>query len=132
MRFVPKHIYSTLNKFAFIQNDRLIVQPFKCSLKNFINKVNWTYAKTMPEWPHEYIVRGKVDENLFVETVKHIREFGYQGSFYQKPITYFEEAGLVYWTMGAPINETTIINRCKKENSYEERIKNKTLPSKRE
>jgi hypothetical protein len=30
--------------------------------------------------------------------------------------------------MGAPINETTIINRCKKENSYEERLKNKTLP----
>ena len=19
----------------------------------------WTYAKTMPQWPHEYIVRGK-------------------------------------------------------------------------
>ncbi|MEI7994420.1 MAG: hypothetical protein WCH01_05905 [Methylococcaceae bacterium] len=128
MRFVPKHIYSTLNKFAFIQNDILIVQPFKGRLNYFINKVNWTYAKTMPEWPHEYIVRSKVDENLFVETIKHIREFGCQGSFYQKPITYFEEAGLVYWTMGAPINETTIINRCKKENSYEERLKNKTLP----
>ena len=132
MRFVPQHIYSNLNKLAFIQNNRLPVQPYNDRLKNFINNVTWTYAKTMPVWPHEYIVRGKVDENLFVETVKHIREFGYQDSFYQKPITYFEEDGLVYWTMGAPINDTTIINRCKKENSYEERLKNETLPITRE
>lgn len=104
------------------------MQPYNNILKDFINTVTWTYAKTMPEWPHEYIVRGKVDENLFVETVKHIREFGYQGSFYQKPITYFEDDDLVYWTMGAPIDETTIINRCKKENSYEARFKNGTLP----
>jgi hypothetical protein len=106
------------------------MQPFNERLKNFINNVTWTYAKTMPEWPHEYVVRGKVDENLFVETVIHIREFGYQGLFYQKPITYFEEDDLLYWTMGAPIYETTIINRCKKENSYEERLKNETLPIK--
>jgi hypothetical protein len=34
-----------------------------------------------------------------------------------------------YWTMGNPIEETTIINRCKKEGSYENRSRNRTLPS---
>jgi len=34
----------------------------------------------------------------------------------------------VYWTMGAPLEETTIINRCRKEDSFESRSKNGTLP----
>ena len=97
--------------------------------KDFINKVNWTYAKTMPEWPHEYTVRNKVDENLFIEMVKHIREFGYDGLFYQTHLTYFEVDSLVYWTMGYPIDETIIINRCKKENTYKAPLKAGTLPT---
>jgi len=101
---------------------------FNNIIKSFINSAVWTYAKTMPEWPHQYIVRGRVDEKAFLGAVMHIREFGYQGFFYQKPITYFDEDGMTYWTMGAPIEETTIINRCRKENTYEERLKNGTLP----
>ena len=44
-------------------------------------------------------------------------------------ITYFDEGGLVYWTMGAPVEETEIINRCKKESSYEYRLAHGTLPT---
>ena len=43
-------------------------------------------------------------------------------------LSYFDEEELTYWTMGAPIEETTIINRCKKEGTYEERLKKGTLP----
>jgi len=46
----------------------------------------------------------------------------------QKKITYYEEDGLVYWTMGAPFDETTIINRCRNEDSFEYRSTNGTLP----
>ncbi len=49
------------------------------------------------------------------------------GSIKEK-ITYFDEDGLVYWTMGEPLDQTKIINRCKKENTYEVRLKNGTLP----
>ena len=104
------------------------MQEFNDTIKEFLSSEKWTYAKTMPEWPHEYIVRGKVDERLIVDTVKHIRAFGYLGSFYKKSITYFDHDGMTYWTMGAPVEETIIINRCKKENSYEERLTNGTLP----
>lgn len=82
----------------------------------------------MPEWPHEYIVREKVDEKLFVEIVIHIRQNGYTGNFYSKTIIYFDQDGYTYWTMGAPIEETTIINRTQTENSYEQRLINGTLP----
>ncbi len=79
---------------------------FPSKLKHFINEVPWVFAKTYAEtWPHEYIVRDKVDKSLFTELVKQIREYGYQGKFYQKDITYFDDADMVYWTMGAPIEK---------------------------
>lgn len=98
------------------------------NLREFINSTQWTFAKTMPDWPHEYIVRERVDENLFVKLVCHIRAYGYEGKFYQKDITYFDDRGMIYWTMGDPLEQTIIINRCKKENSYGYRQLNGTLP----
>ena len=98
------------------------------SLCKFIDSSRWTFAKTMPEWPHEYIVRKKVDNDLFILLVLFIRNNGYERKFYKKDITYYEYGGLIYWTMGSPIEETTIINRCKKVDSYEYRLKSGMLP----
>lgn len=97
-------------------------------LSNFISIENWTYAKTMPKWPHEYLVRQNVDETLLIKLAAFIRVHGYVGLFYNKENTYYDYDGKVYWTMGAPIEETTIINRCRKEDSFESRLKNGTLP----
>jgi len=97
-------------------------------LRNFVRTEKWTYAKTMPEWPHEYIVRESVDERLFERLVRHIRAHGCEGAFYQDKYIYFESDGLLYWTMGALVEETTVINRCRKEDSYECRVENGTLP----
>ena len=98
-------------------------------LRTFVDDVPWVFAKTYAEtWPHEYIVRERVNENLFVELVEHVRANGYKGYFYKKELIYFGEDGLTYWTMGAPVAETTIINRCPKENTFEERKKAGTLP----
>ena len=98
------------------------------SLWEFIKSSKWTFAKTMPEWPHEYIVREKVDENLFMQLVLHIRTNGYEGNFYKMKITYYDYDEFVYWTMGAPLEETTIINRCRTEDTYEHRLQNDLLP----
>jgi len=82
----------------------------------------------MPEWPHEYIVRDRDDEDHFIRLVQHIRTHGYEGKFYKMDITYFDYEGMTYWTMGAPIEETIIINRCRKEDTYEMRMVTGTLP----
>ena len=53
-------------------------------LKQFIAESTWIFAKTYAEtWPHEYIVRDRVDEGMFVALVRHIRAHGYPGRFYQ-------------------------------------------------
>ncbi len=102
------------------------------NLRAFVTGQKWTFAKTYAStWPHEYIVRDRVDEALFVQLVTHIRTHGYEGKFYKKPITYFDENDMVYWTMGEPIEETVIVNRCKKEETYGQRLKNGTLPKKK-
>jgi len=97
-------------------------------LRKFIKASTWTFAKTMPEWPHEYLLRDRVDKELFIALVCHIRQYGYEGRFYQRVFTYFAEDGLLYWTMGEPFEETMLINRCKEEGSYENRLKKGTLP----
>jgi hypothetical protein len=105
-----------------------MVYELPAQLQAFISSVPWTFAKTMPLWPHEYVVRKNVDEGIFVQLVEHIRANGYSGSFYNQPITYFDHDKMTYWTMGAPIEETIIINRCRKEDTYTERIKRGDLP----
>lgn len=98
-------------------------------LRLFVSESRWTFAKTMPKWPHEYLVRERVDPALFDALVTHIRSHGYEGRFYSRTITYFEEDELVYWTMGAPVAETTIVNRCRSEDTFEARFKAGTLPA---
>ena len=87
-------------------------------LRHFVSSEEWTFAKTMTEWPHEYIVRERVDDNLFINLVKHIRVNGDEGKFYTKTLTFYDEGEMVYWTMGEPIEKTVIINRCKKIDTY--------------
>lgn len=122
---------SQSTKVEILTPSDLQVKPFSTQIKEFILSVSWTYASTMPEWPHEYIVRYKVDKELFLEMVRHIREYGYQGSFYEKRLTYFNDGGKVYWTMGEPLEKTIVINRCREEDTYEARRKNGTLPEKK-
>jgi len=91
------------------------------NLTAFVVGQKWTFAKTYATtWPHESIVRAKVDEDLFVGLVQqHIRGNGFEADFYDKLIKYFEEDGLLYWTMGSPMEKTTIVNRCKTKQSYD-------------
>ena len=85
--------------------------------RNFIGKRHWHYAKTMPQWPHEYTVRKyedpKEDQTLFEEAVAFIRAYGERRKFEPtgKCSVYFDIDGR-QWTMGAPIDETIIINRA--------------------
>ncbi len=99
------------------------------NLVKFVEESTWIFTKTYANtWPHEYIVREREDRYQFIKLVKHIRANGYQGSFYKKKITYYDESSLVYWTMGAPIEETTIINRCRIDQTYEYRLAHNDLP----
>lgn len=82
------------------------------SILNFIEKNNWTFAKSMPKVPHWYVVRENCIDQDFVEFVNYIRLYGVPRRFFSKTYTYLDIDRYTYWTMGNPINETTIINRA--------------------
>jgi hypothetical protein len=68
----------------------------------------------MPHIPHEYTLRAKApDQKLFERVVLYIRQAGYQGTFASATYTYFDIDGWKCWTMGAPLEDTTLINRAK-------------------
>jgi hypothetical protein len=79
----------------------------------FIESCTWTFAKTMPWAPHEYLVRRNVDNDKFVGLVKLIREKGERRKWGRYRSVYFDLDGWSYWTMGAPVAITIIVNRAK-------------------
>ena len=97
-------------KFTSLDQDFLI-------FKELVESTPFTFAKTMSNIPHEWIFRGSVAKNIDIQkwffAVAFIRKYGYVKKFYSKEFTYFDYNGHQYWTMGAPIEETTIINRAK-------------------
>jgi hypothetical protein len=51
--------------------------PFPDDVRQFVKSIKWTFAKTYAgTWPHEYVVRDQVDEELFLSLVQHIRSNG--------------------------------------------------------
>ena len=106
-------------------------------LASFISSVEWTWAKTYADsWPHHYIVKDRVDENLFQKFVLHIREHGVWEDFYKSQFKHFEQDGVVYWTMVPkkedarwyPPEDEDIINKCSVESTYKYRRSEGSLP----
>ena len=72
----------------------------------------WIFAKTMPDNPHWYTLRKRWqrDED-FAWTVETIRRYGYEEIYEGWPYTVLNIDDMKYWTMGAPVEETILINR---------------------
>ncbi|MEI6293984.1 MAG: hypothetical protein WCP36_09890 [Methanomicrobiales archaeon] len=81
----------------------------------FVKSRRWTYARTMLQCPHEYAVREWEPDRQqeFEEVALFIRERGKPEPYFSKIHIYYYADGWKYWTMGAPIPETTVINRAK-------------------
>ena len=97
------------------QHSSIFVKPEEWDkLRSMIARCKWTFAKTMPFAPHEYIVRGKcpLSEEEFLYFINMQRNYGKVERWgkYITPYLYIDS--YKYWTMGAPVEETTVINRA--------------------
>ena len=69
-------------------------------LEEFVRTAECPYVKTYAQtWPHEYLVKERVDDGMFLDMVRHIRQYGYKAASYRREYTYFQQEDLVYWTM---------------------------------
>lgn len=89
--------------------------------RRYIAGVRWQFAKTMPQWPHEYTVRNWAPDRSrqFESMVVLIRDEGVVKPWPRDSPTpryrfpYLEIDGWEYWSMGAPVPDTTVINRAR-------------------
>jgi hypothetical protein len=88
--------------------------PDPAGVRAFIAASTWRFAKTMPDAPHEYTLRrNAASDAAFEAAVVFIREHGDERAWGGRAYTYLDVDGWSYWTMGAPLDETILINRAR-------------------
>jgi hypothetical protein len=111
----------------FAQHASTIGQPFLyvsgnefCLLglmKNKLKNLTWRFAKTMPDIPHEYVVRSSENEADFVALFETINKHGRWSKFRGNRYRYWQPGdGFQYWTMTSDIRFSRlsrVINRAK-------------------
>jgi len=96
-----------------IGNNQTLAKDDYERIKTILLSKRWIFAKTMPDHLHWYTLRKEWEndeESVYV--VNAIRQYGYTESFYNKDYTRLDIEDMKYWTMGAPIEETILINRA--------------------
>ena len=86
--------------------------------RQFIERNTWIFAKTYAAYcPHEYIVKDRLSEEeklVFEQIVIFIRKKGFEAVYGNLgPNQYYTVDEYYYWTMGAPVEQTIILNRAK-------------------
>jgi len=97
--------------------------------RSYILKARWQFARTMPQWPHEYTVRNWHEdlEEDFLAFVELIHRDGVVKPWPRDSVkpryhhSYLEIDRWEYWTMGEPVAETTLINRARVESGPDSR-----------
>ena len=98
-------------------------------VRAFVESARWTFAKTYAAtWPHEYVVRTPENAQMLLALAQHVFEHGTDGRFYSQVRKYHHEGGKVYWSMDDTPEETTLINRCDEDQTYEARLASGSLP----
>jgi hypothetical protein len=80
-------------------------------MRRWVATRNWQFARTMSYNPHEYTLARWGDRTMFERVVLHIREYGYQNIYGRTEYTQLDCGKYFYWTMGASLEATILINR---------------------
>ena len=100
-------------------------------LHGFFETVDWTFAKSIPNWPHFYIVEGELeDPEAYAAARSFIRNHGYDGHFFDLVVRYYDADGWTYWSspLAKPFEEQYMINRCRTEYTWDALAQTGELP----
>jgi hypothetical protein len=79
-----------------------------------LSRFVFKFAKTMPQIPHEYVVRTPENEMDFVELFNTVRENGVEERFFGRTYRYWYAGdGWKYWAVPDYLPKCQIINRAK-------------------
>ena len=103
----------------------------KADFLRFAGQAEWRFAKSIPTWPHFYIVEENLpDQAAFRRAKAFVRTSGYGGKFFDMDVFYFDADGWTYWAspLANPPESQYMLNKCKTEYSYESCVRSGTLP----
>lgn len=80
----------------------------------YLDAQTWVYAKTMPKWPHEYVLlRRSTDPWTHLRMVAFIRRHGEKRRWQRRWHSYYRPGdGRQYWTMRG---QDHILNRARED-----------------
>ncbi len=84
----------------------------------FIAACRWTYAKTVPEHPHEYCLRAWLEPEQQIEfdwLAGLIAQHGYPGRFWNATWTYLDVDEHKIWQSRELFGDGPIVNRARLE-----------------
>jgi hypothetical protein len=103
----------------------------KADFLRFAGQAEWRFAKSIPTWPHFYIVEENLpDQAAFRRAKAFVRTSGYGGKFFDMDVFYFDADGWTYWAspLANPPESQYMLNKCKTEYSYESCVRSGSLP----
>ena len=78
-----------------------------------LSRLTFSLAKTMPETPHEYVVRSEENEADYRALFHIIQEKGVAEKFGKRRYRYWYPGdGWKYWTMTTDVKRSHVINRA--------------------
>jgi hypothetical protein len=88
--------------------------------RTYIGQVRWQFARTMPQWPHEYTVgawRPELEQDFFafaalIRRTGIVKPWPADTAVPRYHHHYLEIDGWSYWTMEDATEDTTVINRA--------------------
>ena len=87
-------------------------------MQAFVRRHEWTFAKTMPQIPHEYLLEWNADNpDEYFRFMMTVRRLGYDDYFFKTKNRYADVDGYKYWTMGEYLNTSWVLNRAKLDRS---------------
>lgn len=94
-------------------------------VRRWLEEQEWKVAVTAPDNPHAYCLRPNTDAVMFWRIVLHIREHGYQYRWGRGEYTQLRAGDYDYWTMGAPLERTLLINRKHRDQTAKDEAEGK-------
>lgn len=94
-------------------------------LRELIARCEWRFAKSMPENPHDYIVKGKcaLTDEEFEYFVRMQRKHGVEGPWSNHTEQFLHINGYKYWTPSGPEAKVNLIDRA--EEGYRNDLRSK-------
>lgn len=113
-----------------------VVNPVRCErcrdglsgeeVRHWLEGQRWHYARSRPDNPHSYCLRREAnDEKTFAQIVEYIREYGSPYPWWGAVYEQLPLGDHCYWTMGASIANTELINRKSLEQVRLDQLVNK-------